>query len=80
MPQSTKQINEGEGAQAATEQLLEEASPQQNNFMFKPIDESSMGGESVTPQHENTRPVEQAFGETVTELDMRSEESKDYGI
>ena len=48
--------------------------------MFKPIDESSMGGESVTPQHENTRPVEQAFGETVTELDMRSEESKDYGI
>ena len=39
-----------------------------------------MDGDSVTPQHENTRPAQAGFGGSVTELDMRSEESKDYAI
>jgi hypothetical protein len=41
---------------------------------------SSMDGDSVTPQHDNTQPVKLGFGGSVAELEMRSEESKDYAI
>lgn len=55
---------------------MAEASPAQNNFMLV----ASSEGDSVTPQHDASLHIQHnhGFNESTKELDMRSEESKDY--
>lgn len=80
-PQSSKQINEQ--AQAAQDSSLFDAAPAQNNFMAPASDDqqSRMSeSDSLTPNHDASAHVHQhgGFNEVTQEMDMRSEESKEF--
>ena len=81
-PQSTKQMDVSQSA-AAAQSMADNNSPQQNNFMQSQASQSNAGmseGDSMTPNNDATLHIrhDHGFNESTQELDMRSEESKEF--